>query len=73
MTDTLADIRPPARYVKLSKGAYVEVGSLAATGILHGYAPSDGGLCFACFGHVCDPQHAFHKTLPPGRVRNGHR
>lgn len=62
--------RIPTRYVRLSHGVTVRVGSMAGTHYLHNHAP-DGGTgtsCLACFGWVTDPRHTFHQVLPAGRA-----
>lgn len=50
--------RPPARVVQVGK-ATVVLGSLAASGVLHPFAPDGhaGSMCVGCFGWRDDPRH----------------
>jgi hypothetical protein len=56
---TITDLEPPARYVRLSKGAVVKHGGLAGTDTIHAMVPDEwtGSSCAACFGWADDPRH----------------
>lgn len=62
----------PARYVELSHGGIIRVGSLAGRPyILHGYVPDlwTGSSCMACFGACDAARHLFHPIF----VKSGRR